>query len=406
VAPVGVTPIVPSGSPGASQCLGAGFCDDRLEGLPRFPAIDLIGVAPGESCLTRPRFNRGLWQHDESRATGSDYVGPLARLEVAAGEKATYGHPMLFTEEFKDYGNGYPEPIIVAKPQDVGDVPMGDLAVMTRQFCEDGTQKHRLDRLAPEDFPADCPSNFYLLGYAPADTQCGATKYPSQRFHRMPNIKFPKGQVNHYTDADLLDPTKFKVPVWKVDGDCAELASMPLQLFQEDPEVVLEADDGQYVSISKSGVAKKLAPAGSGDAAGTENVIVGYGGLWQRVKRGLMFYPLSSPATLVTQNVNPLVATTHSVAVPAGVAPAFTGQPVWGVFDFVSDLETSVVSLNVEFKVGDYYVGNVNFRTTTGGAAMMSYAPITIGSNINIDVTILSGAGRGTYTIRLIGFMA
>lgn len=274
----------------ARACSGASFCDDRLEGLPfSSGGTNLVGVPDGEKCLHRVGSPTGVWQHDESRADGPDFVGPLVSpafvppASIGAGECGFIASLRVVGTD--DDGNSL---VQVAK-QDVVTKSYGNLSILTQ--CEGG--KARIDEMVPVEYdPSNpCEANFTLLGYVQRIVIENGVSKLQKVWKAFTRLFWPDGQITKFPDFNDSDPTQRRLIAKQTPAGCWEFGLAPV--------VPPDADCSSYTSTGES--FDFLLACDGGDTKKVEavngKILKGVDGKWKAVTASS---PVSTPTLLTS----------------------------------------------------------------------------------------------------------
>jgi hypothetical protein len=265
----------------ARTCSGETFCDDKLEGLPFSTGVDLVGVPEGDKCLHRVNSPKGIWQHDPSRAGGSDFVGPLeAGLSFQPGENMTEdecGHLPVLRDVTPA---GAAKPVLELVKQDVTEVVAGELAIITK--CKGG--KVRTDILAPVayDDANPCEANLSLLGFVTQVVIEGSKQVTRKVWKALTKIVLPDTQVSKFSSVDLTDGTNWRNVVVKKRGNCWELGLAPAEAAESNDCSTYDSVGATfgYLLACDGGTLKKVEPQNG-------MALVGNGSAWELKPLGL-----------------------------------------------------------------------------------------------------------------------
>lgn len=364
------------------------YCDDKLEGLPFSPRLDLVGVPEGDQCLHRIDDWPGVWQHDPSLPGGADFVGPLRNLEASmpaalpSGVDAAFGFIPLITEGADRNG----KPTMLIGPQSLGEVSSGFMAALRT----DGRGKWRFDKIVPTAL-STCPANLFLFGFIETVRTCGGVSYTDYEFKKLDSLTFPDAQLTKFIGSDLLDQDHFRTLGMKKTGDCWTLGLLPASGCSY-ATALLETDVFDAVTVCKDGVSRTL-PAFEG------KMLVGNAdGKWALTDGSVGMVDIAS---------EPVIYTRTLAAVPTNNTDTYdlTGAPGYSAdYKFVwVQAEVSGNTSSADY-VTTVSVENRNVagcRVTAAADSSRDFGirmiPIPVGKVITIAETCATGTPGGSY---------
>lgn len=382
---------------GAAPC-GPGFCDDKLRALPTSPAIELVGVPPGDQCLVRTAAGQGIWQRDPSRAGGPDFVGPLKQIAFEVTSKAASGKLALFTS-IDDCAD---KSVVQLLPHDVAESSRGALMAIEREQCGDLTNL-AVREVAPVENPG-CVANVFFLAYTKELSHCGSAEFAQRKWLAYNELTIPGSQLQKISSPNFSDESQLRRVALKKVGDCFALVSLAAvtngPTCDEIPD--LSGDNPQFDRVlACNGGHQALIVPGNNKALRSRN------GKWRLEDAGLTFHPLT-----VDQAFSPQFSAPGSRAVTLNEFPTLpSGGRIFAVFrgtaETNGDESDASFGLAVGAAINSFDPNVIVFAGYSTDRANEKFAPIEVTSaNITLHAFTETNLGSSSAAAcALIGYL-